>query len=350
MNNPTTRRSCWCGNTELLPFSPEYGVCKVCGTLVTQQGLSDEQLRVANDDEDFYGKQYWLGHQQQDLGFPDIHVRARNDLTERNLHWLKTLLKYRLPPAKLVELGCSHGSFVALTRRVGYDSSGVEMSSWVVEFGRQTFGVPLSVGPIEDLSIAPSSIDIIALMDVLEHLPDPVSTMAHCLTLLKPDGLLLVQTPQFKEGMDYTALVESRSSFLEVLTPDEHLYLFSERSVKRLFNQLGAEHIHFERAIFDRYDMFLAVSRVALQENTPAQVEAALLRDPDRRMVLSLLDLRERELKLMERLQESEVDRAARGDQIVTLTQMVKDVEVDRAARGTQIKKLTTMVRKLQRR
>jgi 2-polyprenyl-3-methyl-5-hydroxy-6-metoxy-1,4-benzoquinol methylase len=348
MNTPTTSRSCWCGNTNLLPFSPEYGLCRVCGTLVTQQGLSDEQLRVTKDDEGFYGKQYWLGHQQHDLGFPDIHARARNDLTERNLHWLKTLLKYRLPPAKLVELGCSHGSFVALTRHAGYDSAGVEMSRWVVEFGQQTFGVPVSVGPIEGLQLAPASIDVIALMDVLEHLPDPAATIAHCLGLLKPDGLLLIQTPQFKEVMSYTELVKSNGAFLGMLVPDEHLYLFSERAVTRLFKELGAEHIRFERAIFDQYDMFFAVSRVPLQENTPAQIDSALLCDPNRRMVLSLLDLRERELKLTERLHESEVDRAARGTQIVTLTQMVKEIEGDRAARGTQIETLTAMVRKLQ--
>jgi 2-polyprenyl-3-methyl-5-hydroxy-6-metoxy-1,4-benzoquinol methylase len=348
MNNPTTSRSCWCGSTELLSFSPEYGLCKACGTLVTQQGLSDEQLRVTNDDEDFYGKQYWLGHQQQDLGFPDIHARARNDLTERNLHWLKTLLKYRLPPAKLVELGCSHGSFVALTQRAGFDSSGVEMSSWVVEFGRQTFEVPLFVGPIQELQFLPASIDVIVLMDVLEHLPHPVATMAHCLSLLKPDGLLLIQTPQFKEVLSYAELVESKDAFIGMLIPDEHVYLFSERSVTRLFKQLGAEHLQFERAIFDQYDMFFAVSRVALQENTPDQIEAALLSDPDRRMALSLLDLRERELKLMERLHEAEVDRAARATQIVTLTEMVKECEADRAARGAQVGTLTAMVKRLQ--
>ncbi len=82
----------------------------------------------------------------------------------------------------------------------------VEMSPWVVEFGQKTFGVPISVGPVEDLDIAPGSLDVIALMDVLEHLPDPAATMAHCLKLLKPDGLLLIQTPQFKEEMNYDGI------------------------------------------------------------------------------------------------------------------------------------------------
>ncbi|MDP2109760.1 MAG: methyltransferase domain-containing protein [Thiobacillus sp.] len=307
--------------------------------------MTPEQLRVGNDETDFYGKQYWLNHQSSDLGFPDIYKRARNDLTERNLHWLKTLLKYRLPSAKVLELGCSHGSFVALMRQAGYDAAGVEMSPWVVEFGQKIFGVPISVGPIENLDIVPGSLDVIALMDVLEHLPDPVATMAHCLQLLKPDGILLIQTPQFKEEMDYTALVETKGAFLEQLKADEHLYLFSDRSVTRLFQQLGAEYIEFVPAIFGIYDMFFAVSRAQLQVNIPEQVDSALLSTSNGRLALALLDLRERELDLMRKLQESESDRAARWTQIETLTAMLKESESDRAARGEQIETLTRMLR-----
>jgi 2-polyprenyl-3-methyl-5-hydroxy-6-metoxy-1,4-benzoquinol methylase len=344
MINPTTR-ACWCGKAELLPFNTEYGVCEVCGTLVALKGLSAEQLQVINDENDFYGKQYWLGHQKLDLGFPDIHARARNDLIERNLHWLKTLLKYRLPPARVLELGCSHGSFVALLRQAGYDGSGVEMSPWVVEFGQKTFGVPISVGPIENLDIAPGSLDVIALMDVLEHLPDPVATMACCLHLLKPDGLLLIQTPQFKEEMNFTTLVETKGAFLEQLKSDEHLYLFSDRSATRLFQQLGAAHIQYEPAIFGHYDMFFTVSRVPLQANAPEQVDSALLATPTGRLALALLDLRERELDLTRKLAESDTDRAARGEQIETLTGMLNESETDRAARGVQIGTFTNMLK-----
>jgi 2-polyprenyl-3-methyl-5-hydroxy-6-metoxy-1,4-benzoquinol methylase len=286
----------------LLAFSQEYSVCPECGTLVSQQSLADDQLRVQNDDTDFYGKQYWLDHQKQDLGFPDIHARARNDLPERNLHWLKALLKYCLPPAKVLELGCSSGSFVALLRQAGYDASGVEMSPWVVEFGQKTFGVPISPGPVETLELPPGSLDAIALMDVLEHLPDPAATMAHCLKLLKPDGLLLIQTPQFKEGMDYMVLVETKGAFLEQLKADEHLYLFSDRSVTRLFQQLGAQHFQFEPAIFGHYDMFFAVSRAPLQVNASEQIESALLATPNGRLALALLDMDTRLLDMDTRL------------------------------------------------
>jgi 2-polyprenyl-3-methyl-5-hydroxy-6-metoxy-1,4-benzoquinol methylase len=327
-------RACWCGNTDFRPFGPEYGECTVCGTAVYLREMPPEKLLVQNDESDFYGKNYWLERQQDAFGTGDIFTRARTDLTERNLHWLKALLKYRPPAAKVLELGCSHGSFVALMGSAGYDASGVEMSPWVVEFGKKTFGVPISVGPLESLDIPLGSLDVIVSMDVLEHLPDPVTTMARCLELLKPDGLLLLQTPQFKDGSSYEELRENKGRFLEMLIPEEHIYLFSEDSVARLFRQLGADHIQFEPAIFAHYDMFFAVSRTPFRTHTLEEIDTVLRSTPSGRLTLALLDVRERELA-------SESDRAARGEQIDTLTQMVKESEADRAARGEQIRQLT---------
>lgn len=340
-------RTCWCGNADFLPFGPEYGECRACGTLVYLKEMLPEQLLVRDDETDYYGKKYWLEHQQEAFGYADIHTRARNDLTERNLHWLKALLKYRLPPADVLELGCAHGSFVALMRQAGYEASGVEMSPWVVAFGQETFGIPVRTGPVESLDVPPASLDVIALMDVLEHLPDPMATMRHCLELLKPDGLLLIQTPCFKEGASHEALVESKDRFLEMLIPEEHIYLFSQRSAMEFFRRLGAEYIHFEPAIFAHYDMFLAVSRVPLKAHAPEEIESALLATPNGRLALALFDVRERELGLARKFEESEADRAKRAEQIDLLTAMLKESETDRAARGEQIGALVADLRAL---
>jgi SAM-dependent methyltransferase len=344
-------RACWCGKADLLPFGLDYGECRACGTLVYLRDMPPEQLLVRDDETDFYGKKYWLEHQHDAFGYPDIHTRARNDLTERNLHWLKALLKYRLPPAKVLELGCAHGSFVALLRQAGYDASGVEMSSWVVEFGQKTFGVPISIGPVEALEIPLGSLDVIALMDVLEHLPDPAATMVHCLKLLKPDGLLLIQTPQFKKGMNYKALVKKNGAFLEQLKADEHIYLFSDRSVTRLFQQLGAKHIRFEPAIFGHYDMFLAVSRGPLANSSTEEIEAALTATPNGHLTLALLDIYARESaalaqlqadkdQLVAQLRASEADRTARLEVIETQGQELGKIPQLEAEKEQLIAKL----------
>jgi glycosyltransferase involved in cell wall biosynthesis/SAM-dependent methyltransferase len=363
-------RDCWCGSSDLVPFGPEYRECRRCGTLVSARGLSDAELTVMNDEADFYGKDYWLGHQQQDLGFPDIHARARGDLTERNLHWLRTLLQYRLPPAKTLEIGSAHGSFVALMRLVGYDASGVELSPWVVEFSRRTFDIPALLGPVESLALSPGSLDVVVLMDVFEHLPHPASTMRRCLELVREDGLLLIQTPKFREGTSFQELAESGDPFLEQLKSDEHLYLFSPRSIVQFFDGLGAGHCRFEPAIFDQYDMFLAVSRQPLRTHAEAEIEQSLLASTGGRVGLALLDLSRREHDLIRHSAALETDLAARDRQTEALTGMAREAqalaqdantrsgdlnallevaEKDRAARGEQISQLDALLRESER-
>jgi SAM-dependent methyltransferase len=227
--------------------------------------------------------------------------------------------------------------------QAGYDASGVEMSPWVVEFGQKTFGIPVAVGPIEDLDIAPCSLDVIVLMDVLEHLPDPVATMTHCLSLVKPDGLLLIQTPQFREGINFTTLVETKGAFLEQLKADEHLYLFSENSVTQLFEQLGAEYIQFEPAIFAHYDMFFVVSRAPLVVNETEDIESALLATPSGRIALALLDIAGQV-----RTNDFQNERNLLEAKLADLQHNFDAVEKDRFARGEAIEGQGQVISQLQ--
>ena len=89
-------RACWCGNRELQPFGPEYGECRSCGTLVYLKDMAPEESLVRDDETDFYGKKYWLEHQQDAFGYEDIHTRARKDISERAWGTLIDELKKRL--------------------------------------------------------------------------------------------------------------------------------------------------------------------------------------------------------------------------------------------------------------
>ena len=188
---------CWCGQSDLTDFSPEYFCCENCQTLVLKNWPPAERFDVISDVGDFYGRGYYESHLPQAYGYPELFERARNDLNERCMHWMRTLLKYRLPPARTLELGCSHGGFVALMRWAGFDATGLELSPWLVEYAKSAFGVPMLTGTIEKQNLEPDSLDLVLHFDVLEHLPDPRTTMQRCMELLKPDGFMIVQTPCF---------------------------------------------------------------------------------------------------------------------------------------------------------
>jgi 2-polyprenyl-3-methyl-5-hydroxy-6-metoxy-1,4-benzoquinol methylase len=321
---------CWCGASQFVTFSADYLLCAACGTLVSQVGLGIEQLTVHDDSTDFYGREYWFRHQEQDLGFKNITLRARLDLPERCLHWLRTVLKYKLPHGTALELGSAHGGFVALLQWAGFQASGLELSSWVVEFARTTFNVPMLLGPVEEQQLAPGTLDVIALMDVLEHLPDPVGTMRYCLDLLRPDGVLVIQTPRYPEGRAYDAMVATNDPFLEQLKSNEHLYLFGQSSIRRLFGDLKAEHLVFEPAIFGHYDMFVVVSRQPLKINRAEVIEQVLSQTVSGRMVQTLFDADDRRVEIERELALAENDRAARLQIIESQSRQLGVLEAER--------------------
>ena len=99
---PATR-GCWCGEKDLQPYSPDYGVCAACGTLVPRTDTAEPP-----DDHDLFR-------------------RTRTDIPEVGMHWLQVLLRYKLPPAQVLEFGPAHGGLMALLRWAGYEAHAREL-------------------------------------------------------------------------------------------------------------------------------------------------------------------------------------------------------------------------------
>lgn len=291
---PPHARACWCGDARQFAYSDEFNVCRTCGTLISRAPVPPEALRVRTDTDELYAKDYWLERQQAKYGFPSIRERARLDLPERCVHWLRLLLRHKLPGPgmRTLEIGCAHGGYVALMAWAGYEAHGTEMSPWVVDYARATFGVPVTAGRIEDQSAwPPASFDAIILNDVLEHLPDPLATLTRAAGLLKPDGIFIIQTPEYKEHLAYADLAKADDLFLRHMAGknDEHLYLYSRRATGTLWSRLGFESVAFHEPIF-AYDQFYVAARGTPAEHDEDAVAAALAVRPSGRLVLALLD------------------------------------------------------------
>jgi 2-polyprenyl-3-methyl-5-hydroxy-6-metoxy-1,4-benzoquinol methylase len=283
-------RECWCGANSLRRFSPGYLRCSACETLVSQEGLTDGEALVRDDEVDYYGKRYWLEHQREELDLPDIYTRVRQDLPERCVHWLEMLFRYRQPPATILEVGAGHGAYTALLRWAGYGATALDLSPWVAEFSRTRFGIPYLVGRVEDQSFDLHSFDVLVANDVLEHLPDPVSTVRAWLELLKPDGVLVLQTPEYQVGRNHDELMADGDPFLEHMgrASTEHLYLFSRPALELLLGRMGLTEIRFEKPMFS-YDMFCAASAGPLQPASGDQSDLAKV-GPVGPLVLALID------------------------------------------------------------
>ena len=281
---------CWCApGTRLEPFAHGYARCLDCETVVCTVPPLASGDGVVDDASDFYGERYWSSHQTQTCGFPHIEDRARADLPERCLYWLAELLRYRVPPGRLLELGAAHGGFVRLAALAGFESVGVEMSPAVVAESRRRFGVEMRIGPLESAELGRRAFDVVASFDVLEHLRDPEATLRHVRSILAPDGVLIVQTPDFPAAAaDRLRAADDR--FLEQLKPPEHLFLFSKRSVTELLRRTGFPHVAFGQPLFS-YDMFFVAGAAPLAEIGREDTARALLASPESRIALALLDL-----------------------------------------------------------
>lgn len=105
------------------------------------------------------------------------------------------ILNYK-QTGRLLDVGCATGVFLDRMRQSpGWDIYGVEVSATASEYARRVFKLNVMTGSLEDASFPPRYFDVITMWNVLEHLPDPVKSLMRINKLLKPDGLLVFNTP-----------------------------------------------------------------------------------------------------------------------------------------------------------
>jgi SAM-dependent methyltransferase len=81
-----------------------------------------------------------------------------------------------------------------------------------------------------------ASFDAISMIEVLEHLPDPVAPLALASRLLKPGGLLLLTT-----GNLDSPVARRRGIQYRYCAPEIHVSLFDPRCLARLYRRVGLE-------------------------------------------------------------------------------------------------------------
>jgi 2-polyprenyl-3-methyl-5-hydroxy-6-metoxy-1,4-benzoquinol methylase len=342
MNQSTPK--CWCGNSDLTNFSTDYWHCSQCDSLVAKDFPEGEISRVSDDEKGFYGKEYWLSHQTEGLGLQSIETRSRTDLLDRCGHWLNTLLKFRLPPGALLDIGCSHGAFVALAELAGYTPTGLELSPWVVDYGHKVFEARILLGPVEEQNFAAGSFDVITLFDVLEHLQDPRRTIKECVRILSPGGILIIQTPCFP-AENFKRLHESEHPFLKMMLPDEHLFLLSQQAVVRLLQEEGLQFAEFEKAPFSDYDMLLVAGRSELKSFEDKERWEALRVSPTKRLLDGYVTQDEIVRDLNDRLARALNDADVRLENVMKLDSLLKESEKDRTNLRQQLETLDQLIK-----
>ena len=134
---------------------------------------------------------------------------------------------------KILDIGCSSGIFLSCLPE-NFDRYGVEPG---VEGGmaakRLMSDERIHIGTIDTAEYAESSFDIITMWDVIEHLDAPTTYLNRINKLLKPDGHIVVLTPDFGSisarlmGRKWPNLIR------------QHIYYFTRRTLAQSLSACG---------------------------------------------------------------------------------------------------------------
>lgn len=98
-------------------------------------------------------------------------------------------------PARLLDVGCGDGRFLAAMAQRGWKVSGIDFDANAVEAARTRHGLDVRVATIESVVEAGETFDVVTASHVIEHVPDPVQFLASCRRALRPGGRVILKTP-----------------------------------------------------------------------------------------------------------------------------------------------------------
>ena len=107
---------------------------------------------------------------------------------------------------RLLDLGCGTGALLDRSRAFGFDPYGVELDPHFAEYARKEFGIPVVAGELRPEHFERESFDAVTMMDVIEHVTDPLELLNTAWHLMKPNGVLAIYTPNHRSLIARLAL------------------------------------------------------------------------------------------------------------------------------------------------
>jgi 2-polyprenyl-3-methyl-5-hydroxy-6-metoxy-1,4-benzoquinol methylase len=147
--------------------------------------------------------------------------------------YLKEIAKNGQQKGTMLDVGAATGFFLDIARSEGWETYGIELSRYAAEVARGK-GLRVSAGTTDDCDFPPGFFDVVTAWDVIEHMPKPLAELEKIHNLLKPGGLLVINTPD--SGCMLARLLGKR---WHLVVPPEHLNLFHRRSLKVALEKVG---------------------------------------------------------------------------------------------------------------
>ena len=120
---------------------------------------------------------------------------------QSNAPYIEKMIRRHLPAerqSRIVDLGCGHGGWIYFLKKHGYTNvAGVDISAEQIDLAHQLGITEAVLGDLNSFIDNESKIDVVLLMDVLEHLTisDSDDLLRRISQKLNPGGKLLIHVP-----------------------------------------------------------------------------------------------------------------------------------------------------------
>lgn len=140
------------------------------------------------------------------------------------------------------DIGAGDGKFLAMARERGYQVRGNDLFAAAPEIARSKYGVELDLGDLRSYELDEQ--DVVSMWCVIAHNADPVSLLKAAGDVLRPGGVIYLQTPH-RSTVDRVALGALRASggrashWTDRRIAEHHWFLHSPTSMARMLEQAG---------------------------------------------------------------------------------------------------------------
>lgn len=194
-------------------------VCQACSLGTTSPRPSDHDLSR------YYLSQDYISHSGHAPGLIGNLYRLARKFT---LKYKRKLIEQSHSEGILLDYGCGTGEFLYEMKRHGWTIAGFEPSETArVKAQELTNGTVYA----EDNALQANHFDVITLWHVLEHVPDPVTTLQHLCGTLKPHGTLYIAVPNF-----YSPDAKHYKAGWAGFDVPRHLWHFTKESMFKLLS------------------------------------------------------------------------------------------------------------------
>ncbi len=140
------------------------------------------------------------------------------------------------PGAAALDVGCGEGRLCGELLDAGWATvTGVDLSESRLARARAAYPRARFLDSLDAIDLQAASFDLVVLDNVLEHLHEPLAMLARLAGALRPDGRLVLVTPNMDSG--HYRLLGRR--WTPELCPDQHVFLFTHPALARILHRAG---------------------------------------------------------------------------------------------------------------